>query len=275
MVELVMSSFIPADTYEVWSFSSENRYDPRTFQNKGNYNKPADHYHAQLPGHHRGITTNTYPALRNLIESYMSEQAGNTGPEKERARDTYLSPLILNHASAHCRCAAPSSSLQQQPSRITSDPGAADPPPSSGPSWQIRHPTPTTSMTTAPVGSTAAAIGGEAPATVGAAATASRRMRGGSGSGQRARASAAAVSGGGYGNGGVGREGGAEEAGAGIKEGAGRVGGARWLGRPRSPDAGAGSAEPPAAAPAHSAAQERKRAGPDGARAFGTMPTRA
>ena len=128
----------------------------------------------------------------------MSEQAGNTGPGKERARaERYLSPLILNHASAHCRCAAPSSSLQQQPSRITSDPGAADPPPSSGPSWQIRHPTPggaaaatgtpSTSMTTAPVGSTAAATGGEAPAAEGAAATASRRMRGGSGSGQRAR----------------------------------------------------------------------------------------
>lgn len=103
-----------------------------------------------------------------------------------------LSPLILNHASAHCWCAAPSSSLQPQPSSITSEPGTADSS-SSGPRWQIRHPSPgasagsgspSTSMTTASVGRTVAGIGGEAPAAVGAAATASRRMRR-SGSGQR------------------------------------------------------------------------------------------
>ena len=196
-------------------------------------------YYYELSHHHSELaqTPTPHPIPRSLhIYIEESEQQDPDDPAQDGARG-YLSPLILNHASAHCRCAAPSSSLQPQPRRITSEPGTADSS-SSGPRWQIRHPSPgaasagkggapSISMTRASVGR---GIGGEAPAAVGAAATASRRMCR-SGSGQRVRVGprpfrteATATDGraGGRSGGGKGRA---------VYEGEGRVDAAGWVGQ--------------------------------------------
>lgn len=103
-----------------------------------------------------------------------------------------LSPLILNHASAHWRCAAPSSSLQPHPSRITSDPPAAAAAGSSPPSglrWQIRQATPwadasTSTVAAAGARSTSITTASALPTSAAGAMAASRRIPLGSGRGE-------------------------------------------------------------------------------------------
>jgi hypothetical protein len=148
------------------------------------------HHNAPVPLRH---SLGNYSKHLSRVPQNLKSQHTKASQQHDTTEDRtwrYLSPLILNHASAHCRCAAPSSSLQPQPSLITSDTGTSKPTPSV-PRWQIRHSAgrgalSMTSMTTASVGTATIDDRDDAPAAVSSAAAASRRMRRG-GSSRRAR----------------------------------------------------------------------------------------